>query len=60
MAKPKHPKSQAVELVRSDYQPTKSEKEEPFKIDATLEQLTDAVVQPANIRWIDKPRRRKR
>ena len=48
-----------VELVKSNYQPTKPELEEEFKIDATVEEITDALLQPVKVRWIDKPRRRR-
>ena len=49
-----------VELVKSSYQPTKAEREEGFCIDATLENLTKAMVQPIRARWIDKPRKRRK
>ena len=59
-------KPKTVELVKSDYQPTKAEKEEEFSLDVPgetamerLENLTRAVQKPAKIRWIDKPRRRR-
>ncbi len=53
------PKPRNTDLVRRSYQPKKSEKEEPFNIKATLEQLTQAVVQPVKVRWLDKPRVRR-
>ena len=48
-----------VELVKSSYQPTKAEQEEEFQINASLEELTRAVVQSVKPRWIDKPRKRR-
>ena len=48
-----------VELVKSSYQPTKTEREERFTINAALEDLTKAMVQPVKVRWIDKPRKRR-
>lgn len=45
----------AVELVESSYQPTKAEKEEEFSIEATLGQLADAVLQPVEIVWKERP-----
>ena len=60
MSKPKQPKTKTVELVKSNYQPTRAEKEEEFCIDATLEKLTKAMVQPVKVRWIERPRNRRR
>ena len=58
------PKPKTVELVRRDYQPTKAELEEDFSHelpdDLTFEELTKAMVQPVNVRWIDKPRKRRK
>ena len=55
-----------VELVKSDYQPTKAELEEEFDIDVPgdtveerLDSLGKALTETVNIRWIDKPRSRK-
>ena len=56
----KKPKPKTVELVKSSYQPTKAEKEEEIQINATLDELVEAAVQPVNIRWIDKPRNRRK
>ena len=53
----KKPKPKTVELVSSDYQPSKAEKEEEFQINASMEELTRAVVQLIKPRWIDKPRK---
>ena len=59
-------KPKSVELVKSTYQPTKAEKESVERDlvsevpeAATLEQLTKALVKPINVRWIDKPRKRR-
>ena len=60
--KRKEPK--IVEMVKSGYQPTKAEMEEVValrKADGsapTMEEIAQAVLQPAKIRWIDQPRRR--
>ena len=54
----KEPKT--VELVRSDYQPTKAEKEEEFRVDSSMEEIADAVLSPVNVRWIDRPRNRRK
>ena len=48
-----------VELVKSSYQPTKTEREEGFTINAALDDLTKAMVQPVKVRWIDQPRKRR-
>ena len=52
-------KPKTVELVRTDYQPTKREKEEKLVTDASFEEIVDAVLAPVDIRWIDKPRNRR-
>ena len=53
-------KSKTVELVRTDYQPTKAEKEEILRVNASMEEIADAMLSPVNIRWIDRPRDRRR
>ena len=55
--KPLKPKT--VELVKTSYQPKKAELNEEFKIDAMVEQIADALLQPVKVRWIDKPRTRR-
>ncbi len=62
--KSKNPK--VVELVKSDYQPTKAEHEEEFSVDlpgATVAERMSAIgralTRPVKVRWIDKPRRRR-
>lgn len=63
----KKPKPRIIELVKPSYQPTKAKKEEEFSLDfpadltegERFERLTRSVVQPVNIRWIDKPRSRR-
>ena len=57
--KSRKPKPKTVELVRTSYQPTKREKEEDLRVDASFEEIVDAVLSPVDIRWIDKPRNRK-
>ena len=56
--KPPPKKPRVVELVRSDYQPSKAELAEPIVLDTTFEQLTQAVVQPVTIRTIARPKKR--
>ena len=61
----KKPKKPTVELVKSGYQPTKHKMEEEFSVhkkdgsEPTLSDLTDALLQPVNVRLIDKPRQRR-
>ena len=61
---PKEPRT--VELVKAGYQPTKAEMKEVVQLrnsDGTapsMEEIAQAVLQPAKIRWIDKPRRRRK
>ena len=51
-----------VKLVRSDYQPSKSELREETTLPGiegkSLEQIAQKVLQPVNIKWVDKPNRR--
>ena len=48
-----------IELVKDSYQPTKAELEEGMRVEADFEELARALVQPVNIRWIDRPRNRR-
>ena len=45
-----------VEIVRSDYQPSKAELEEDMSIDASPEELAQAVLQPVTIKYIPRPK----
>lgn len=65
------PKPKTVELVRSTYRPTKTEINQEFEVglpedgdpnhvDAVMEDLGKAMVQPASFRRIDKPRNRRK
>ena len=61
----KIPKPPIIELVNSDYQPTKAELEEEFELDVpgdTLDErmrnFTLGLMQPVKIRRINKPRKR--
>ena len=56
----KSKKPKIVELVRSDYQPTKAELEEDLRVNATMDEIGRALMQPVTIRWVDKPKARKR
>ena len=56
--KKRYKKPRTVELVRSTYQPTKAELKEDLRADATMDEIGSALVQPVNVRWIDKPRNR--
>ena len=51
-----------VKLVRSNYQPSKAELREetilPGIEGKSLEQIAQRVLQPVNIKWVDKPNRR--
>ena len=64
------PKPKTVEIVDSDYQPTKAEMEEKFElrsdgsvdlndIDSVMGALGKAMTQPVNFRRIKKPRSRR-
>ena len=45
-----------VEIVRSDYQPSKEELEEDMSIESTFEELAKVAVQPVTIRYIPRPK----
>ena len=60
----KKPKPKTVELVKSDYQPSKADQEEEFSVnvpgDTVLERMgfmTKALTQPVKVRWVDKPKK---
>ena len=55
----KQPKPRTIELVKEPYQPTKAELEEDMRVESDFEELARALVQPVNVRWIDKPRSRR-
>ena len=48
-----------VKLVRSDYQPSKSELQEEITLPGiegkSLEQVAQKVLQAVNIKWVNKP-----
>ena len=53
-------KAKTIELVKTSYQPTKAEQGEEFQINATMEEVGKVLTQDVKIRWIDKPRSRRR
>ena len=57
MPSEKRKKPRVVEIVRSDYQPSKGELAEPIVLDTTFEKLMHAVVQPVTIRTIARPKK---
>ena len=48
-----------VEIVRSDYQPSKEELEEDMRVEASFEEAVDALTRPVSTCYIDRPRRGK-
>lgn len=52
---PKTP-PRTVEIVRSDYQPSQAELEEDMSIDASFEELMQAVMRPVEIKYIPRPK----
>ena len=46
-----------VEMVRSDYQPSKAELEEDVSIDSSFEELMQAAVEPVEIKYIPRPKK---
>lgn len=55
--KPPPKKRRVVEIVRSDYQPSKAELEEDVSIDTSFEELMQAVVEPVEIKTIPRPKK---
>jgi len=45
-----------IEIVRSDYQPSKAELEEDMSIDASFEEVMRAIVEPRTVRYIPRPK----
>ena len=55
------PTRKTVELVKSTYQPTKAELQQTNQpISAPFEEVAKAMVQPVKIRYIHKPRDRRK
>ena len=50
------PKPREVEIVQSDYQPSKAELEADMRVDATFEEAVDALTRPVRIRYVDRPK----
>ncbi len=63
----KTPKPKTVEIVKSDYQPTKGELEQELEpldipgptVDQRIKNLARALFQPVKLRRIDLPRKRR-
>ena len=51
------PNPREFELVHPSYQPSKADLEEDLRIDATPEELVQAVLQPEKVRYVRRPRR---
>ncbi len=47
-----------VEIVRSDYQPSKAELEEDMSIDASFDELMQTAVEPVEIKYIPRPKKK--
>lgn len=54
--KPPTKKPRVVEIVRSDYQPSKAESEE-ISIDTSFEELMQAAVESVGIKYVPRPRK---
>ena len=55
--KPLPKKPRVVEIVRSDYQPSKAELAVPIVLGTSFEKLTHAMVQPVMIRTVARPKK---
>ena len=53
--KPNRAPRPVVEIVHPSYQPSKAELDEDARVDATFEEAADALVQPAEVRYIRRP-----
>ena len=53
---PKPQRKREVEIVRSEYQPSKAELNEDVRVDATFEEAVDALTKPVSIRYIERPK----
>lgn len=51
-------KPRTVETVRSDYQPSKAELEEDLSIDADFLDVMESVVEPVDIPYIPRPKKK--
>ncbi len=45
-----------VEIVKPDYQPSAAELAEDATVNATFDEAVDALTQPVNITYIDRPK----
>ena len=59
--KPKQtkPKPREVELPHHTYQPSRAELREDHSVDATFEEVVEAVLRPVNIRYVTPPKRKR-
>lgn len=48
-----------VEVVRSDYQPSKAELEEDARVNATFDRAVQALTRPVKIHRVDRPKGRR-
>lgn len=49
-------KPREVEIVKSNYQPSKAELEADIRVNATFDEAVDALTKPVRIRYIDRPK----
>ena len=57
--KPKRTKPREVELPHHTYQPSRAELREDTRVDATFEEVVEAVLRPVKIRYVKSPKREK-
>lgn len=53
---PKPRPKREVEIVRSEYQPSKAELEEDVRVDSTFEEAVGALTKPVSIRYVERPK----
>ena len=56
---PQNTKPRDIELPHHSYQPSRAELREDHKVDATFEEVVEAVLRPVKIHYV-KPQKRKR
>ena len=56
--KRQQPKPRKVKLVKSSYQPSKVELQEEVKLDCSFDELFQAMFQPVDVEWIERPEKR--
>ena len=57
--RPKRPAPRVVDIVAPTYQPSKEERDEDMRVDASFEEAVSALAQPVEINYVPRPRDRR-